>query len=238
MSLGETIDQDQVASPPPPAGRQGRGPHPAPHDQTSPDIGDDSVPFFDARGCRSRVIELSVPEAEGLVAEQYDVIGDKNSYRLAQRPGSYVVLNYRRPVIKLKETQAIVCPAAPVGVIDGSRADVSFLAGMLIDKFAWHLPFYRQHQRLADAGITVSRPWLTQLGQQAIALLEPIYDASSPRSAIRASRRWTRPRSRPAAPGRASSRPATSGRSMANSTKSASRSSTVGGSNTSNRRWA
>ncbi|MDZ4315355.1 MAG: hypothetical protein U0989_11400, partial [Azonexus sp.] len=48
-----------------------------------------------------------------------------DSYRLAQRPGSYVVLKYRRPVIKLKTTQTIVCPAAPVGVIEGSRADVS-----------------------------------------------------------------------------------------------------------------
>ena len=84
---------------------------------------------------------------------------------------------YRRPVIKLKASQAIVCPAAPVGVIEGSRADVSFVAGLLIDKFAYHLPFYRQHQRLGDAGITVSRPWLTQIGQQGIALLEPIYEA-------------------------------------------------------------
>ena len=42
---------------------------------------------------------------------------------------------------------------------------------------ATHLPFYRQHQRMADCGITVTRPWLTQTGQKAIRLLEPIYDA-------------------------------------------------------------
>ena len=48
------------------------------------------------------------------------------------------------------------CPNAPVGVIEGSRADVSFIAGLLIDKFAYHLPFYRQHQRLGDGGITVT----------------------------------------------------------------------------------
>lgn len=35
----------------------------------------------------------------------------------------------------------------------------------------------RAQQRLIDAGITVSRPWLTQLSQQSIALLEPIYEA-------------------------------------------------------------
>ena len=48
---------------------------------------------------------------------------------------------------------------------------------MLIDKFAYHLPLYRQHQRLTDAGITVSRAWLTQIVHQGASLLEPIYDA-------------------------------------------------------------
>jgi hypothetical protein len=64
-----------------------------------------------------------------------------------------------------------------VGVLEGSRADVSFAAGLLIDKFLYHLPLYRQHQRLTDSGITVSRPWLTQLAQRTISLLAPIYDA-------------------------------------------------------------
>ena len=73
-----------------------------------------------------------------------------------------------------------------MGVIEGSRADVSFVAGLLIDKFAYHLPLYRQHQRLSDSGITVSRPWLTQIGQQGAGLLEPIYEAQF--ASIRASR--------------------------------------------------
>ena len=73
-----------------------------------------------------------------------------------------------------------------MGVLEGSRADVSFIAGLLVDKFAYHLPLYRQHQRLADSGITVTRPWLTQLGQHGIGLLEPIYDAQL--AAIQSSR--------------------------------------------------
>jgi hypothetical protein len=34
---------------------------------------------------------------------------------------SYVILKYVRPVIKRRDTQTIHCPAAPAGVIDGSR---------------------------------------------------------------------------------------------------------------------
>ena len=116
-------------------------------------------------------------DCEGLDPEDYDVIGEKISHRLAQRPGSYVVLKYVRPVVKLRDTRQLTCPPAPAGVLEGSRADISFIAGMLIDKFVYHLPLYRQHQRLAAAGFKVSRPWLTQLAQSAIALLEPIHEA-------------------------------------------------------------
>jgi len=184
MSLGETLTQEQTVAPPPPVERPVAA-HTRRQGVKKAD-GDDAIPFFDATRVPVEVIELAAPESEGLAQEDFDVIGHKDSYRLAQRPGSYVVLHYRRPVIKLKASDTIVCPSAPVGVIEGSRADVSFVAGLLIDKFAYHLPFYRQHQRLTDSGITVSRPWLTQIGQQAVALLEPIYEAQF--ESIRASR--------------------------------------------------
>jgi transposase len=140
-----------------------------------------SVPFFDEARVPVVSIEVPNPEVLGLsaeeVARQYELVGQKVSHRLAQRPGAYVVLKYVRPVIKRRETQTLHCPPAPVGVIEGSRADVSFIAGVMVDKFQWHLPLYRQHQRLAEAGFKLSRPWLTQLVAQGAQLLEPIYDA-------------------------------------------------------------
>ncbi len=113
---------------------------------------DASALFFDETRVPVETITLANPETEGLAADQYEVIGEKVSHRLAQRPGSYVILKYVRPVIKRCDTQTIHCPPTPAGVIEGSRADVSFLVGLLLDKFAWHLPLYRQHQRLMDAG--------------------------------------------------------------------------------------
>jgi transposase len=137
----------------------------------------EALPFFDETRVPVETIEVLTPEVAALSPDQYEVIGEKLSYRLAQRPGSYVVIKYVRPVIKRKDTDAIGAAPAPLGVIEGSRAEVSFVAGLLIDKFAYHLPLYRQHQRLTDAGIRVSRPWLTQLAQQGTGLLEPIYEA-------------------------------------------------------------
>lgn len=143
------------------------------------DFAEDSAaqPFFDETKVPVQTIEVAAPEIAGLKPDQYAVVGEKVSMRLAQRPGSYVVLKYKRPVVKLHESQTLHCAGAPVGVIDGSRADVSFLAGLMIDKFQWHLPLYRQHQRLLQAGFKLSRQWLTQLVQQGAQLLEAIYKA-------------------------------------------------------------
>lgn len=139
--------------------------------------GDEAKLFFDDKRLPVEVIVVPNPEAEGLAADAFEVIGEKVSHRLAQRPGSYVILKYVRTVIKRRDTAIISCPPAPESVIEGSRADVSFVCGMLVDKFAYHQPLYRQHLRLLDNGITVSRPWLTQLTQCAIELLVPIHEA-------------------------------------------------------------
>ena len=186
MHLGQLIGEDL----PVPSAQPETGAQVPAHTRRKPrsDFADETgaAPFFDESKVPVQTIRVPAPEVQDLAPEQYEVIGEKTSYRLAQRPGAYVVLKYVRPLVKRLDTQTLHCAAAPVGVIEGSRADVSFIAGVLVDKFAWHLPLYRQHQRLIDAGFTLSRPWLTQLVQQAALLLEPIYAALL--ESIRASR--------------------------------------------------
>jgi transposase len=122
-------------------------------------------------------IRVANPGADLYPPSAYDVVGQKVTYRLAQRPGAYVVLKYVRDVLKLKTEERFLCPPAPAAVIDKSFADVSFIAGLLVDKFLYHLPLYRQHQRLQDAGIHMARATLTNLVHDSTALLEPVYEA-------------------------------------------------------------
>ena len=61
--------------------------------------------------------------------------------------------------------------------IERSFSDVSFHAGSLVDKFVYHLPFNRQHQRLSACGITISRATLPTQAIRCIELLTPIYQA-------------------------------------------------------------
>lgn len=138
--------------------------------------GDERDLRFDA-SIPMEVIRVPHPEVTGLTAEEYEVIDERVTYRLAQRPGAYVILKYLRPVIKRKASGTLSCPPAPPAVLERSFADVSVLAGLLVDKFRYHLPLYRQNQRLADAGIRLSRATLTQWVHRTAALLEPIYHA-------------------------------------------------------------
>ncbi|MGV6853204.1 MAG: IS66 family transposase [bacterium] len=106
-----------------------------------------------------------------------DIVRYESTFRLAQRPGSYLILEYRCPIIKDKTNRSLIQVPAPSNVLEKTVVDVSFLAGMLVDKFAYHLPLYRQHQRLKEAGITVARSSLTNWCTSAALLLEPIVQA-------------------------------------------------------------
>jgi transposase len=130
---------------------------------------DDSVPV--------ETIVLPPAGLDGVADDERVTISEKVSYRLAQRPGSYVVLKYVRPVIQRQDTGELVSAPAPANVLDNTVADVSVLAGMLVDKFMYHLPLYRQHQRLAESGIDLARATLTNWAGQAIDLLRPVFDA-------------------------------------------------------------
>ena len=109
--------------------------------------------------------------------DDHELVSEKVTYRLAQKPASYVVLKYIRPVVKTKIDGTLSCPPAPVAVLGRSLADVSLLAGLVIDKFLYHLPLYRQHQRMEAAGIHLGRSTLTSLVHRTGDLLEPIYEA-------------------------------------------------------------
>jgi len=130
---------------------------------------DDSVPV--------RTIHVANPDLEGLSEDQLENVTEKISYRLAQEPASYVVLKIVRSVIKRKDTGELTCPRAPASVLAKSYADVSVLAGLLLDKFRYHIPLYRQHQRMQAAGLTISRSSLSNWVHRSIELLEPIYGA-------------------------------------------------------------
>ena len=122
-------------------------------------------------------IRVAAPELEGPDADRYEVIDEHITCRLAKRRSSYVVLKYIQPVVKEKASGSITTHSAPTPVFEKSIADVSLLVGLLIAKFLYHQPLYRQHQALLLDGVTLSRSTLTNYVHRTAQLLQPIYDA-------------------------------------------------------------
>lgn len=58
-----------------------------------------------------------------------------------------------RARLRARDGEPEPASSAAAPFIDGSRADVSFIVGMMVGKFACHQPLYQQHQHLRDAGI-------------------------------------------------------------------------------------
>ena len=83
---------------------------------------DDTVP--------QTIVEVPAPELAGEQADQYEIIGFKDSVRLAQLRSIFRVLIYRRPIVRHKGEQSVSTPAVPEAVLEGSYADVSLLAGL------------------------------------------------------------------------------------------------------------
>ncbi len=118
-------------------------------------VSDEGLRFDDS--VEVQEVRINVAELNDVPAEQ---IGEKVTYRLAQRHSSYVVLKIVRPVLKITATNEIMSAPAPENVLEGSMSDVSLLAGMLVDKFVAHLPLNRQYERIKAAGIQIARSTL------------------------------------------------------------------------------
>ena len=88
------------------------------------------------RGYRVPVesIELSAPQLQGADADQYEIVDYKVTRKLAQRPGSYVVLEYRRPVLKHKPSATLMEVPAPSAVFD--TKGVEFTISVPFERFA------------------------------------------------------------------------------------------------------
>ncbi|MGK0168882.1 MAG: transposase [Gammaproteobacteria bacterium] len=124
-----------------------------------------------------KVIELSAPDLDGPNAADYEVITHKNTLPCDLPPRDVRGVERRSPGRQTSKHTATVDRTRPEGLGDGSMADVSLIVSVLLDKFLYHLPLYRQHQRLCANGIGLCSATLTNWVQRSFALLGLIYQA-------------------------------------------------------------
>lgn len=104
------------------------------------------------------------------------VIGEESSERLDVIPAQFRVLVTHRPKYACRACEeAVVQAPAPERLIKGGLPTEAMVASVLVAKYAWHLPLYRQTQMLAAQGLDIKRAVLAFWVGYAAAELKPLY---------------------------------------------------------------
>src|ERR1700716_1100386 len=104
------------------------------------------------------------------------VIGEDTAERLDVIPAQYRVIVTHRPQYACRTCeQGVVQAPAPERLIKGGLPTEAMVASVLVAKYAWHLPLYRQAQMLRSQGITIERATLAFWVGYAAAELKPLY---------------------------------------------------------------
>jgi transposase len=104
------------------------------------------------------------------------MIGEETSERLDVIPAQFRVIVTHRPKYACRACdKAIVQAGAPERLIKGGIPTEAMVAHVLVSKYAWHLPLYRQAQMLLAQGIYIKRAILAFWVGYAAAELMPVY---------------------------------------------------------------
>ncbi len=104
------------------------------------------------------------------------VIGEDTAERLDVIPAQYRVIVTHRPQYGCRACeQAVVQAPAPERLIKGGLPTEAMVAHVLVAKYAWHLPLYRQAQMLGSQGIAIERATLAFWVGYAATEIKPLY---------------------------------------------------------------
>ena len=118
---------------------------------------------------------------EGVDAADCDVIGKDVARILHRDPAKIWVEVIERPILRLKADKQLPNPRifqakAPSAVIGGNHIGADMLAQIVIDKYRYHLPEYRQVKQYADLGVKLPTSTLNDWVHRTADKLEPLYE--------------------------------------------------------------
>ena len=121
---------------------------------------------------------------EGVNLDEYTEIGVETTDRIAIRPAVMYIDRTVRHKFVLKsslqiddpEKQTFVIAPLPEMIIPKGMASESLLADILIDKYVYHLPFYRVIQKYKELGVLLSDSTIGDWFNAVCSKLRPLYD--------------------------------------------------------------
>ena len=131
------------------------------------------------------VLETEVIEPAGVDLSLYRKIGEEVTKIVKHKPGMLYVKVIIRPKYALRDS-TLLPPAGQKGVeiapmplmpVDKCIADTSLLAEILLQKYEYHVPFYRQIQQYRHLGMKgLTESTLDGWFKKTVELLKPLYE--------------------------------------------------------------
>ena len=142
---------------------------------------------LDTTGLPTEVIDIypdGTTDENGKLKDEYVEIGTDESSRLEHIAAkTYIKKTVIHKVIlksdsnnKTPEDRRIICARLPLAPVNRCMAGASVLADIIIGKFMYHLPFYRQIQQYKESGITISDSTMGGWYEAAVEKLKLLYD--------------------------------------------------------------
>lgn len=130
-------------------------------------------------GLEERVTTLM---PEGVDADECDIIGSDVIRVLHREPAKVWVEVIERPILRHKADKNLPAPRiyqakAPEAIIGGNHVGADMLAQIIIDKYRYHLPEYRQAKQYADLGVKLPTSTINDWVHAVASRLEPLYEA-------------------------------------------------------------
>lgn len=142
---------------------------------------------LDTTGLPTEVIDIypdGTTDENGKLKDEYVEIGTDESSRLEHIAAkTYIKKTVIHKVMlksdsnnKTPEDRRIICARLPLAPINRCMAGASVLTDIIIGKFMYHLPFYRQIQQYKESGITISDSTMGGWYEAAVEKLKLLYD--------------------------------------------------------------
>jgi transposase len=129
------------------------------------------------------IVEVTI-EPQGVDFERYKRIGEERTRSLEFEPGRLYVKEIVRPKYGLKDNtqlpaegqSAVIIATLPLLPIHKGLPGAGMLAEILLQKYEYHLPFYRQIQSFRHLGLRIADNTLNGWFRPACELLRPLYE--------------------------------------------------------------
>lgn len=141
---------------------------------------------LDTTGLLTEVVDIypeGTTDENGRLKDEYVEIGTDESSRLEHIAAkTYIEKTVIHKVMlksdsdKAPEDRRIIGARLPLAPVSRCMAGASVLADIIIGKFMYHLPFYRQIQQYKESGITISESTMGGWYEAAVEKLKLLYD--------------------------------------------------------------